>query len=140
MNPNIALAATLFLAGIQSFSHADVNVIKAAEVEESYWDKAKRLYDEKVKDREIPSQLKDAAQKDFEKIGDWRYLVLEIKGKDPEKLTEFLNEAGNERWECFFIEPQKEGALFYFKRREMGYIEKLSKADLLRLLGSLGSE
>lgn len=132
----------LYASVVLSHTHAEKkpNDIDAAEVRESYWDKAKRLYDEKVRDSEIPSQVKEAAQKDFEKIGDWSYLVIAIEDKDPAKLTDFLNDAGDDRWECFFIQPNESSTLFYFKRREVSYIEKISKADLLKIFNTLSGE
>jgi hypothetical protein len=81
----------------------------------SYWEQIKKKFEEaKSDDKELSKQAKEWIEEDIKKIGDWEYKVLNIKHDDIDKLEQKLNELGNERWECFWMEKKEKEFLLFF--------------------------
>lgn len=141
--------------------HADSNKTKTQE--KSYLNRLRNLYDEKVETgkklygknleeakklysgklvdgKKLTLQTKDWLKQDVEKMGDWEYKVVTFAGKNHEELEKNLNQLGNERWQCFWVEGSPKEKVFYFKRTKMSYINKIPAADLIRIIGVINSE
>ena len=78
--------------------------------------------------------------KDLENMGDWEYKITAFGGKAPEEMERELNQLGNERWQCFWVDNAGKQKVFYFKRTKMSFIQKIPAADLLRIIGLLNQE
>jgi hypothetical protein len=100
------------------------------------WDKVVELYEQAREAGETGS--KDAyewAREDFHSIGDWQYRVVELSMASAEPLEDALNELGEERWECIWIESRDGNTtLAIFKRRARTYLNRVPMGDLLKLV------
>jgi len=133
------------------------------EEEKSYLDRLKKAYDEKVESgkklydknieggkklyeknfgdgKELTEQTKDWVKEDIENMGDWEYKIVAFGGKAHEEMEKELNQLGNERWQCFWVEPSGKNKVFYFKRTKKSYIQKIPAGDLLKIIGALSQE
>ncbi len=125
---------------------------KEKQEDKSYLDNLKKLYDEKVESgkkllgekvesgKEATSNTKNWVKGDIENIGDWEYKIVAFGKKAPTELEKELNQLGNERWQCFWVEATGKDKVFYFKRTKMSYIQKIPAGDLLRIIGLLDQE
>mgnify|MGYP003972806361 FL=1 len=122
------------------------------EEEKSYLDRLKKAYDEKVESgkklyeknfgdgKELTEQTKQWVKEDIENMGDWEYKIVAFGGKASTEMEKELNQLGNERWQCFWVEPSGKDKVFYFKRTKKSYIQKIPAGDLLRIIGALSQE
>ena len=133
------------------------------EEDKSYLDRLKKIYDEKVESgkklydenvesgkklyeknlgsgKNISAQTKEWLMKDLENMGDWEYKIAAFGNKVPEEMEKELNQLGNERWQCFWVDNAGKQKVFYFKRTKMSFIQKIPAADLLRIIGFLNQE
>ena len=122
------------------------------EEDKSYLDRLKKIYDEKVESgkklyeknlgsgKDISAQTKEWLMKDLENMGDWEYKIAAFGNKVPEEMEKELNQLGNERWQCFWVDNAGKQKVFYFKRTKMSFIQKIPAADLLRIIGFLNQE
>lgn len=103
-------------------------------------EEARELY-EAVKEtgEKVPSDIYEWIREDIGTIGDWEYRVVSFPGSDATKIEEKLNQLGQERWDCFWVQPDDSGARFFFKRPARNYLKSIPFGDLLKLLPS-GSE
>ena len=100
-----------------------------------YWEKTKELYKEaKEAGEKVPEDLMEWVKSDFSKIGTWEYKIVATKSVRPEEIETMLNELGNERWECYFVESIPSGRRFYLKRGAKSYIRAIPASDLAKLL------
>ncbi len=101
---------------------------------------ARELY-EAVKEtgEKVPGDIYEWIRKDIGTIGDWEYRVVPFPGSDAAKIEEKLNQLGQERWDCFWVQPDDSGARFFFKRPTRSYLKSVPFSALLKLLPS-GSE
>ncbi len=101
---------------------------------------ARELY-EAVKEtgEKVPGDIYEWIRKDIGTIGDWEYRVVSFSGSDAAKIEEKLNQLGQERWDCFWVQPDDSGARFFFKRPSRSYLKSVPFGDLLKLLPT-GSE
>ena len=76
----------------------------------------------------------DWAAEDIENIGDWEYRVLDIASSDPTEIESILNEAGNERWEVFWIERSTTGYRVMLKKPSISYLSKLPLSQIGRFV------
>ncbi len=114
---------------------------KEKQEDKSYLDNLKKLYDEKVESRkEATRNTKIWVNGDKENKGDWEYKIVAFGKKAPTELEKELNQLGNERWQCFWVEATGKDKVFYFKRTKMSYIQKIPAGDLLRIIGLLDQE
>ena len=61
-------------------------------------------------------QVTKATTQELEKLYNVEYKVVEISHTDSSAIEAKLATLGQDRWECFFIEPVNGGNRFYFKR------------------------
>lgn len=115
--------------------HFDFSLAEENSQEPSYWDKIKKkLEDAKSDNKELSEKAKEWIKEDIKKIGDWEYKVVNIKYESIDELENKLNELGNERWECFWVEKKEVVVVFIFKRPTISYLQKIPKADLFKML------
>lgn len=81
-----------------------------------------------------PTDAVEWAAEDFENIGDWEYLVVELPGGSPDELQKSLNSHGNERWEAFWVEPTDGGLRVLLKRPSRSYLSKLPLSAIGKLM------
>jgi len=148
MKKNI-LAAFLTLCLVSLHLHSEK---KGKQEDKSFLDRGKQLFDEKVESgkklydeklgsgKEITNQTKNWVKGDIENIGDWEYKIVAFADKKHTELEKELNQLGNERWQCFWVEATGKDKIFYFKRAKMSYINKIPAGDLLRIIGELKDE
>ena len=109
--------------------------------EPSYWDIIKKKFEEaKSDDKELSDTAKEWIEEDIKKIGDWEYKVLRMKYEGTVKLEQTLNELGNERWECFWVEKKDETFILMFKRPVLSYLQRIPKGELFKMLNSAQGE
>ena len=109
--------------------------------EPSYWDTIKKKFEEaKSDDKELSDKAKEWIEEDIKKIGDWQYKVLRMKYEGTVKLEQTLNELGNERWECFWVEKEDETVILMFKRPVVSYLQKIPKGELFKMLNPAQGE
>ncbi|MEK0338576.1 MAG: hypothetical protein QQN41_14200, partial [Nitrosopumilus sp.] len=100
--------------------------------EPSYWDKIKKKFEDlESENKELREIAKEWIKEDIEKIGDWEYKVVNLEYESIDELENKLNELGNERWECFWVEKKEEVVVFILKRPKTSYLQKIPKGDLL---------
>ncbi len=88
------------------------------------------MEDAKVKARE----WRELSEEELQKIWAMEYKTIKVTHSDLTELDEKLNELGKERWDCYHVSEDREGKVFYLKRRKSNAVRYLT--DLLRL-GSL---
>ena len=112
---------------------ADDSVEEKAE--ETYWQKTKKAYEELTSgEKDLTKETKKWIEEDLENIGDWEYRIVEINDSTAESIQMILNKMGKDRWECFFVDTSDNKRFFYFKKSKISYLQKLSKADLGKIL------
>ena len=130
------LAVALVFSFISFPLFADPETAPGDKVEESYWEQAKKMYEELISDdRNLKEESKKWLSDDISRIGDWQYHVVVMDEADPLKVTEELNKLGEERWECFFVDELDGKLAFYFKKERISYLQKISELRIGRLIG-----
>ena len=110
---------------------------QAAEL--SLWDQTVALYESaKAAGEKVPSDIYEWARQDVHNIGDWEYRVVAFSKAESEILQTKLNELGEDRWECFWVSPERAKTTFYFKRPSRSYLKTLPLGDLLKLIPTGG--
>lgn len=71
---------------------------------------------------------------DFQKIGDWEYKQLTLEVSELAGLEKHLNELGDERWNCFWVQQHGQSLHLLFKRPAVSYLHKLSQVDFMQML------
>ncbi len=75
------------------------------EPEPGVWDDVERLYESaKETGERVPKNIYDWIRQDIENLGDWEYRVVELESSDAKSVEGQLNELGQERWECIWIQ------------------------------------
>ncbi len=116
------------------FSSVSLSFPEEKSVKPNYWEKLKSALDDaKSDDNELRKKALKWIDEDIKKIGDWEYKVIEIEYNAIGKLEKILNESGNDRWECFWIDKDNKGFTLILKRPKFSYIQKLPKGELLKL-------
>ena len=112
--------------------------------EKSLLDKGKALLDEKVEsskkllDKKIKgSQAKNWVKGDIENIGDWEYKIVAFADKAHPELEKELNQLGESRWQCFWVESAGKDKVFFFKRSKISYMHKMPAGEILEIIGDL---
>lgn len=89
-------------------------------------------YDELVEDK-LESPVQWAAD-DLENIGDWEYKVVELSGATAASLEATFNELGNDRWEVFWIENERNSYRVMFKRPSRSYLSRIPLTQIGRFV------
>lgn len=109
--------------------------------EPSYWDKIKKKFEEsKSDDKELSEKAKKWIEEDIKKIGDWEYKAVLVTYDNTEELENKLNQLGDERWECFWIEKKDKDLVIMFKRPKISYLQKIPRGELFKMLNSAQGE
>ncbi|WP_309386116.1 hypothetical protein [Cerasicoccus frondis] len=120
----------------------------------AYYDKAKgATSDAYDKAKETTSgwyeDARDWTQEDIKKAGSWHYRVVVVEQADirenPAAIETMLNDLGQERFECFWVEPLDAGnsrIAFFFKKSGFSYLKSIPAKEFWRFMpkGSDGSE
>ena len=114
--------------------------------EKSYSEKLKEVYEKGVKGakekyaetvgdgKDLTNKSKEWLLKDIQNIGDWEYKVESYGADQAKDMEKKLNELGKERWQCFWVDSNKKGKVFYFKRTKMSYLSKIPTGAILRIM------
>ena len=97
-----------------NFTSEDIDKVE----EETYWQKFKEMID-KTKDskKKVREEITQWAKSDLKKIATWEYKLLKIEATADIELIDQLNELGQNRWECFWVDV-KEGEYRLFLKRQ----------------------
>ena len=60
----------------------------------------------------------DLSQEEIENLWAMEYKTVRAEPSDLNILDERLNELGRQRWDCYHVGEDREGRIFYFKRRK----------------------
>ena len=94
----------------------------------------------KARGETTAQSAKDWVMDDLKNMSGWQYQTLTVPADEgTDKLTQQLNEQGNDGWECFHVETRPEGRILFFKRKARSYARNIPIRDLLRLLPLLDS-
>ena len=136
MNGKIMITLMLSLFLTSSFSFAEEE-----KEEPSYWETIKGKLEELKSDNlEKSEKAKNWIEEDIQRIGDWEYKVIKMRSSNIEEIEETLNELGTDRWECFWVQKREEEIVFYFKKPQISYLQKIPKGELLKMIDSTKQE
>ena len=103
--------------------------------ETGVWDEVERLYESaKETGERVPKDIYDWIREDIENLGDWEYRVVELENSDAKSLEGQLNELGQERWECIWVQTSGKTTRFFLKRPVRSYLKTLPLSQLLKLI------
>ena len=107
------------------------------ESEPGVWDEVQRLYQSaKETGERVPKNIYDWIRQDIENLGDWQYRVVELETSDSKSVEGKLNELGQERWECIWVQPSLKTTRLFLKRPVRSYLTTLPLSQLLKLIPS----
>ena len=86
----------------------------------------------------------DWVKQDWNAMHTWEYSVISIGqseiNKDREVLERKLNEAGQDRWECFAVTQNNNYTKFFMKRQSKSYLKNVPLKDMLKLAPMLDTK
>ena len=86
--------------------------------------KLKALYERaKAAGEKVPEDILEWAKTDLKKIGTWDYKIVSVSSESEKAILNELKRLGNQRWECFWVEPIPDGKRFYLKRAARSYLQ-----------------
>jgi len=102
-------------------------------------DKARELYEKAKRSGDnVPDDIAEWMQEDLQKAGDWEYQIVRTSpasdASDNEAVEALLNELGQERWECFWVERKNGEIEFFLKRPSRSYLKGLPMRDFLKFI------
>lgn len=102
-------------------------------------DKVLELYEKAKRSGEnVPDDITEWLKEDFAKFGDWEYRIIRTNppqnSSGDEALEALLNELGQERWNCFWVERKNGEMTFFMKRPSKSYLKSIPMMDLLKLI------
>ena len=113
----------------------------ADEPEPGVWDEVERLYERaKETGERVPKNVYDWIRQDIENLGDWEYRVVELESSDLKSVEDKLNELGQERWDCIWVQASGKTTRFFLKRPVRSYLTTLPLSQLLKLIPSAGGD
>ena len=90
----------------------------------------KALYEKaKAAGEQVPEDILEWAKSDVKKIGSWDYKIVSVSSESEEAILNELKRLGNQRWECFWVEPIPGGNRFYMKRAVRSYLQIVGGAS-----------
>ena len=103
------------------------------------WGEVQQLY-EKAKEagEQVPETTMDWIRQDLKRIGDWEYRIVSLSGSS-EQIEQELNKLGQERWDCFWVQPEDQRIRFFLKRPSRSYLSSMPVSSLMKLLPIGGS-
>jgi hypothetical protein len=131
----------LFMLIIALMIPAPLFAAEEVSEESSYWDQIKEKFQNQAdQGKEKTQQAKEWIEEDLKRIGDWEYHIEVLSFDDLPQLAEKLNTLGQQRWQCFWVEPHKDQTVFLFKRPAISYLRRIPRGDVLRLLNNWQGE
>ncbi len=111
------------------------------EPEPGMWSDVERLYESaKEAGERVPKNIYDWVREDIENLGDWEYRVVELESSDSKSIEDELNELGQERWDCIWVQASGKTTRFFLKRPVRSYLTTLPLSKLLKLIPSGGGD
>ena len=105
------------------------------------WHEVERLYESaKETGERVPKNIYDWIRQDIENLGDWEYRVVELDTSDSKSVEDKLNELGEERWDCIWVQTFGKTTRFFLKRPVRSYLTTLPLSGLLKLIPSGGGD
>ena len=99
----------------------------------------RQLYERaKEEGDDVPDDVLTWAKQDLKQIGAWNYRIIEVEASDAETVQATLNEWGEKRWECYWVESMGETTRFHFKKAGRSYLKALPAVSLLKLVAGAG--
>ncbi len=90
----------------------------------------KALYEKaKAAGEQVPEDILEWAKSDVKKIGTWDYKIVSVSLESEDAMLNELKRLGNQRWECFWVEPVPGGKRFYMKRAVRSYLQIVGGAS-----------
>ncbi len=90
----------------------------------------KALYEKaKAAGEQVPEDILEWAKSDVKKIGTWDYKIVSVSSESEEAILNELKRLGNQRWECFWVEPIPGGKRFYMKKAVRSYLQIVGGAS-----------
>ena len=122
---------------LSSFAPISSQEDSGDETESGVWHDVEQLYESaKEAGEQVPKDIYDWIRQDIENLGDWEYRVVELETNDSKKLEDQLNDLGQERWECIWIQSSGKTTRFFLKRPVRSYLTTLPLSKLLKLIPS----
>lgn len=84
--------------------------------------------------------ITEFVKEDIAKLGAWEYTSRTIGHEKPNEIVTMLNHMGRQKWECFWVDRQKNQTVLYFKKSPRSYISRIPFRDLIRYLPELGGD
>ena len=105
------------------------------------WGEVRKLYElAKETGEKVPSNIYEWMKQDLAKLGTWEYLVVELDASNVSTMEERLNDLGEERWECVWIETSEGGSRLVMKRPSRSYLSRIPVSQLMTLLPLTGAD
>ena len=105
------------------------------------WEEVKQLYElAKEAGEKVPADVYEWAKQDLESIGNWKYHIVELTSSDSSGIEERLNELGQDRWECIWVQSLGEKTRFIMKRPSRSYLSRIPLSQIMRLVPLMGSD
>jgi hypothetical protein len=99
------LTAFLMLCLIPLYLHPAEKVESGKKLYDENIEGRKKLYEQNFGDgKELTEQTKEWVKEDIENMGDWEYKIVAFGGKATTGMGKALDQLGNERWQCFWVE------------------------------------
>lgn len=94
----------------------------------------RELY-EKARERgeRVPGDLAEWIKQEVQKIGAWEYKIVVLQGREDARIEEELNDLGQSRWECYWVERDGRRIRLFLKRPPKSYLRRIPVRELLKL-------
>lgn len=76
----------------------------------------------------------DWVREDLKKIGIWEYRIVVIQPDDNANVELRLNDLGQDRWECYWMEKHDDKVTCYLKRSGRSLLRAIPASELVRML------
>jgi hypothetical protein len=135
------ILVVLIFGALCSLAPAAQEAEDEAPAEATLWDEVVKVYEAaKEQGEQVPKSVYDWVRNDLGSVGDWEYMVFELKGADSAVMEKKLNDLGTERWECIWIQPVGTKTRFVMKRPSRTYLKHLPLSQLLKMVPAGGAE
>ncbi len=131
----ILVVSTAMLYGCDNLvaepSTSDEEISPAENSSSDYTEQIKELYENaKAAGEQVPEDVLAWTKSDVKRIGTWDYKIVSFSVESDEAVASRLNELGDQRWECFWVEPVPSGKRFYMKKPMRSYLQLAGKASM----------
>lgn len=102
-------------------------------------DRARELYEKAKRSGDnVPDDIAEWMKEDLQRVDDWEYKIVRTSpandASDNEALEALLNELGQERWDCFWVERKNGEIELFLKRPSRSYLKGLPMRDFFKLI------